>query len=140
MSLLSDLLAPPQNQTAASRFTTGSGLFYMASGAIFLLWPAAAQALFQEPPFVGQESVLFRIVGMMLVVIGWFYFFGGRSGSRAFIAATVVDRLVLVPVVLVTAAMNGVFPHILSTFAVLDPALAAIAWYLLSDRRSPSAG
>jgi hypothetical protein len=41
-------------------------------------------------------------MGMTVVVIGWLYLFGGRSGARQIVAASVVDRLVLVPAVLVS--------------------------------------
>jgi hypothetical protein len=64
------------------------------------------------------------------VVIGWLYFFGGRSGARQIVAASVVDRLVFVPVVLVPLIIAGVFPHLLGTLAILDPALAIGAWVL----------
>ena len=38
-----------------------------------------------------------RVIGLTIVVIGWLYFFGGRSGARQFVAASVIDRLVFVP-------------------------------------------
>lgn len=57
---------------------------------------------------------------MTVAIIGWFYVFGGRSGSRQIVAASVVDRIVLVPLVLVPIAVAGVFPALLGVFAVLD--------------------
>jgi hypothetical protein len=71
---------------------------------------------------------------MCVLVIGWLYFFGGRSGGRQFVAATVADRIVLVPVVLIPTALAGVLPHSLLLFAVTDPALALVSWFLLSRR------
>ena len=71
------------------------------------------------------------MTGVTLAVIGWLYFFGGRSGARQMVAASVVDRLVLVPAVLVPLAIAGVFPHLLVTFAILDPTLGIGAWLLL---------
>ena len=61
--------------------------------------------------FVGDESGLMRAIGMAVVVIGWFYLIGGRSGARQLVAASIFDRLTLVPVVLVPLALAGVFPH-----------------------------
>jgi hypothetical protein len=46
----------------------------------------------------------------------------------------VVDRLVLVPAVLVPLAIAGVFPHLLWTFAILDPALGIGAWGIAAYR------
>jgi hypothetical protein len=132
MSLISDLRQRPAKLSPAARFTAACGLFYLAGGLLLLAWPDAIQVVLQDPPFAAQERALARVVGMMLAVIGWLYFFGGRSGTRQFVAATVVDRLVLVPPVLIFTALAGVFPHLLFTFAVLDPALALVAWWLLA--------
>ena len=73
-----------------------------------------------------------RVIGLTIVVIGWLYFFGGRSGTRQFIAASVVDRLIFVPVVLVPLAIAGVFPRLFLTFTIIDALLAIGAWVLLA--------
>ena len=57
-------------------------------------------------------------MGLTVVVIGWLYLFGGRSGARQIVAASVVDRMVFVPVVLGSLAIAGVFPHLLGTIAI----------------------
>jgi hypothetical protein len=80
-------------------------------GATLIVWPEVTQTLFREPAFVGHEQALMRVIGLTVVVIGWLYFFGGRSGARQFIAASVVDRLVFVPAVLIPLAIGGVFPR-----------------------------
>lgn len=64
-----------------------------------------------------------RVVGLTVVVIGWLYLFGGRSGARQFIVASVIDRLVFVPPVLVPLAIAGVFPRLLLTFTIVDALL-----------------
>lgn len=131
MSLIKDLLEQPPSLSTGSRYTVMNGVVYLGAGALLLAWPGATQALFMEPAFVGHEEGLIRMIGMTVAVIGWLYFFGGRSGSRQIIAASVVDRLVLVPAVLVPLAIAGVFPHLLMTFAILDPLLGMGAWALL---------
>lgn len=133
MSLISDLLQKPATLSAASRFTSMCGLFYMATGLLLLAWPDAIQTIFRDPPFAGQERTLARVIGMTVLIIGWLYTFGGRSGGRQFVAATVVDRVVLVPAVLIPVALSGTFPHVMLAFAVLDPLLALVAWRLLSQ-------
>ena len=83
---------------------------------------------------------------MTVIVIGWLYLFGGLSGGRRIVAASVLDRVVFVPLVLVSFAISEVFPHFLLAFAVLDPMLGIGAWLLLSigpclislDRPTPS--
>jgi hypothetical protein len=132
MSLIADLTEAPPVLSAASRFTVACGLFYLACGFTLLLWPGAVQTLFLDPPFAGNDEPLVRLIGMLLAIVGWFYVFGGRTGGRQFVAASVLDRL-LVPLVLIPLALSGVFPHLLVTFAVLDPVLGLAAWYLLAQ-------
>lgn len=137
MSLGQELLATPRNLSAASKYTAMNGVIYLAAGALLMAWPGATQMLFRERAFVGDEQGLIRALGMTVAVIGWLYLFGGRSGARQLVAASVVDRLVLVPVVLLPLAAAGVFPHLLGTFAILDPALAVGAWILFGRKAAP---
>ena len=134
MALIKDLLDKPPTLSTASKYTTMNGVVYLGAGALLLAWPGATQTLFLEPAFVGNEEGLIRMIGMTVAVIGWLYLFGGRSGSRQFVAASVVDRLVFVPAVLVPLAIAGVFPHLLVTFAILDPSLAIGAWSLFGRK------
>ena len=132
MSLMKDLLERPFDQAITSKYTAMNGLIYLAIGALLLIWPGMVQTIFRDAAFVGNEAALFRIVGMNLMVIGWLYLFGGLSGGRRIVAASVLDRVVLVPLVLIPLAISGVFPHILLAVAVLDPTLALGAWLLLN--------
>ena len=132
MSVIKDLLERPLDQAITSKYTAMNGLIYLGFGALVLVWPAMVQTIFRDAPFVGNEAALIRVLGMTVMVIGWFYLFGGLSGGRRIVAASVLNRVVLVPLVLVPLAMAGVFPHFLLTFAVLDPMLGVGAWLLLS--------
>jgi hypothetical protein len=87
-----------------------------------------------EPEFVGREEGLMRVVGLTVVVIGWLYLFGGRSGAPQVAAASVVDRLVFIPLVLLPLALAGVFPNLLVAFTILDVSLALGTWLLLRRR------
>lgn len=137
MSFIADLEASPPGLSTSSRFTVYNGLLYLASGILIMAWPNAVQVLFRDPGSVGNEASLVRVLGMTLSIIGWLYFFGGRSGGRQVVAASVLDRVLLVPLVLVPAASGGLFPHTLGMFAVLDPVLGIIAWWLLARERQP---
>jgi len=130
MSFFNDLLEKPANLSTASKYAVMNGFIYLALGALFIVWPGAVQAIFMDAPFDGNERALFRVLGMTVAVIGWFYVFGGRSGARQFGPASVLDRVVLVPLVLVPLVIAGVFPHTLGAFMILDPALGIGAWVL----------
>jgi hypothetical protein len=132
VSFVDDLLATLPIQSTLSKYTMLNGVIYLATGVLLILWPGATQTLFFDPPFVGHEEGLMRVIGLTVVVIGWLYFFGGRSGALA--ACTVIDRLIFVPLVLVPLVVTGVFPHLLLTLAVLDPVLAIGAWVIRSRK------
>jgi hypothetical protein len=134
MSLIKDLLEKPANLTIASKYTAVNGFLYLGTGALLIAWPGAVQTLFMDPPFAGHEEGLFRAIGLTVGVIGWLYVFGGRSGARQAVAASVIDRLVFVPAVLVPLAISGVFPHFLLAIAILDPTLAIGGWLLLGRK------
>jgi hypothetical protein len=129
--LIQKLMETPGTLSPSSKFTVANGLIYMASGALLLVWPGVLQALMFETEFIGREEALIRVLGMTVMFIGWFYVFGGRSGGKQFVASTVVDRIFVVPVVLIPLAIAGVFPVLLGLFAILDPVLGVVAWYLM---------
>ena len=134
MSFTEDLLRTPSERTVGSRYTAWNGLIYLALGILFILWPTSVQTLFRERAFAADEQGLFRVLGLAVVVIGWLYLFGGRAGGRQVVAASVIDRLIFVPAVLLPLAMAGVFPHVLVAFALLDMSLAVGAWVILARK------
>ncbi len=136
MSLVRDLLAKPPALTRASKYTVLNGAGYLAAGLLLIVWPGVTQALFRDAAFAGHEEALLRVIGLTIVVIGWLYVFGGRSGSRQVVAASIIDRLLFVPLVLVPLALAGVFPHLFLSFTILDVSLALGAWALLRRERT----
>jgi hypothetical protein len=134
VSVFKALLEKPPKLTTASKYTALNGVIYLAVGFLLIVWPGVTQTLFMDPPFAGHEKALMRVIGLTVVVIGWFYVFGGRSGARQIVAASVIDRLLFVPAVLIPVAMAGVFPHLFLTFAVFDVLLAVGAWILFGRR------
>jgi hypothetical protein len=133
-NLINDFREGTTNSSTASKYTAINGLIYLAGGMLLIVWPGLTQTLFMDAAFVGHEQGLVRVIGLTVVVIGWLYVFGGRSGARQFVAASVVDRLIFIPVVLVPLAISGVFPHLLLSFAFLDLALGIGAWVLSSRK------
>ena len=132
MTLIRLILERPAQLSTASQFTVSNGVIYLVSGLLLLLFPDVVQILLFESEFVGREHSMTRLLGMMLAIVGWLYIFGGRSGGKQFVASTVVDRLIFVPLILLPFIFYGIFPRLLGVFAILDPLLALIAWYLLA--------
>ncbi len=135
MSLVSALFESPAKLSAASRYGVVNGYIYLSLGLLLVVWPGAVQSLLRDRPFVGDEQGLFRAIGLAVVIIGWLYLFGSRTGARQVVAASVVDRLIFVPVVLLPLAIAGIFPHMCLAFTALDMSLAVGAWLLLHRER-----
>ncbi len=135
MSFFSALWSKP-NPTPLSTYTTLNGVFYMLMGLSLFAWPGMVQLLFFAEPFAAREEGLMRVVGFVVVVIGWFYVMGGRTGATSFGLATVVDRL-LVPVFLLPLGFFGaVDMHLVAPFAVLDPVLGIGAFIIWQRSKS----
>jgi hypothetical protein len=134
-SLINDLCEKPSSLSTASRYTVLNGLIYLGAGVVLILGPGLTQTLLMERAFVGSEQGLIRALGLAVVVIGWLYLFGGLSGGRQVVAASVIDRLIFVPVVALPLAIAGVFPYLLVLFTVLDMTLAIGAWVVLGRER-----
>ena len=128
MSLFKYLLERPSNLSTSSVYTAFNGVIYLTAGVLLIVWP-------MHRDFVGNERGLIRVVGMTIVVIGWLALFGARTGGRQFVAASVIDRLIFVPVVLLPLAFTGVFPHLLVAFTILDMSLAVGAWVLFNGEK-----
>ena len=121
--------------TPLSRFTERCGMLYLALGATIFAWPGQFQ-LVGVAPFQGQEEGLARVVGFTVMVVGWFYFMGGRTGATSFGLASVVDRL-LVPLFLIPLGLTGqVSWPIALPFAILDPALGLVAFFIWRRMRA----
>ncbi len=82
-----------------------------------------------------RRQGLVRAIGLAVLVIGWLYLFGSRTGGQQVVAASVVDRLIFVPLVLLPLAIAGIFPHVCLAFTALDVSLAVGAWLLLRRER-----
>src|SRR5215470_15700128 len=104
MPFIKDLLERPTTLSTGSKYAVMNGVIYLVLGGLFIVWPGATQTLFRDRAFVGDEQGLIRVIGLTVIVIGWLYVFGGRTGGRQFSAASVIDRLIFVPVVLLPLA------------------------------------
>ena len=132
------LFSKPPLHTPLTLYTAWNGVLYMLLGATFYAWPGSAQVLLRAPPYQAGEAGLVRALGMTIALIGYFYFFGARTGQDRFGAATILDRL-LVPVLLVPLVAKGqLAPQLGIPFAVLDPALAVGAWAIFARSQARS--
>lgn len=130
MSVIETLLKKP-TLAASSKYHAFNGIIYFVAGVGLILWPGIVQVVLKDPSFTGRESELFRALGLTIAMIGWHYYFGGRTGGKQVVAASLIERFIFVPLVSLTLAFAGGFPHTFIAFAILDVGLAIPAWMLL---------
>ena len=117
-------------RSGLSRYTEACGILYFLIGLLLAAVPSLAAGLLGIE-FAGAEEGYVRLAGVTVALIGYFYWFGGRTGATSFGLSTVADRL-LVPFILIPMALAGLIEMKLALpFAILDPLLglgAFVVW------------
>lgn len=117
-------------QRPLARCIVANGALYMAVDALLYAAPQLAWQLLLMPPLAPDQVGQARVVGMAVLIIGWFHVIGGRTWAHAFALSTVVDRL-LVPAFLVPLYLTGQLGlGVVLAFSILDPTLGLIAYAL----------
>lgn len=131
---------PDEPLTPLARYTQANGLLYLALGFVVYAWPEV-MSLVGAHPLEGQEPALYRMLGLSVAIIGWFYVIGGRTNRDSFGLATFADRI-LVPFFALPLVLAGhVDPMLVLPVAILDPLLgigAFLIWKRQSSPRRPS--
>jgi hypothetical protein len=116
-------------RSGLSRYTEFCGLLYFVIGFVLLAVPTVPAGLLGIE-FAGAEEGYIRLAGLSVGLVGYFYWFGGRTGATSFGLSTVVDRLLL-PAVLIPMALSGLIEiKIALPFAILDPVLGIGAFLI----------
>ena len=130
------LQRPNRTPSRLSRFTEACGYLYMALGFSIFFFPGLQVSAGLIAPFKGQEEALFRLVGLAISFIGYFYVFGGRGQSKTFGLSTVLDRVLLPFFGFFLYQATHVDPMLILPLCILDPILGVTA--LLLWRRDES--
>ena len=121
--MFKELLAPAPPPTALSTYTTINGAMYIATGLLFWLWPYALE-LFGHPALTPATQGPIRGIGIAVIQIGWFYIWGARTRNVAFSLASVVNRLLFGPVLILPLVfMKLLEPTLGIPFVVIDVVL-----------------
>jgi hypothetical protein len=126
----------PAELSRLARYTIWNGLFYMVVGAGLFVAPQPMLELQFQVPLRGYEPGLSNTLGMTLLIIGFFYVMGARTGRASFGLATVVDRA-FAPFLLGSLLLRGlVAPMMVVPFIILDPVLGLGAFLVWRKERA----
>ena len=103
--------------------------FYLyALGAVLLIVPNLLLGLFGLP---STDEVWIRVVGMLVLILGYYYMTVGRNDLTPMIKATVFGRWGVL-IFFIAFVIEGFAPPVLILFGVIDA--AAATWTALSLR------
>lgn len=98
------------------------GAYLFVLGTILLLLPNVLLAIFRIPD---TDEVWIRILGGVLIALGYLYIQGGRAAAVWFLRASVLARTG-VAAVLFGLVLVGDAPRVIALFGVVD--IAAAVW------------
>lgn len=113
--------------SAAGRSLQVFGIYLVVLGAAQILAPNFMLPIFGFPP---TQEVWIRVLGLLLLVLGYYYVVVALQDLKSFFIHTVYGR-VLAFCVLVGLAATGIAPPMLASFGVVDLLAAAWTWRAL---------
>lgn len=116
---------------ASSVFVFAMYLFVL--GPVLVVFPNPFLAFFRMPPV---DDVWIRVVGMLVIILAYYYLQAARHEMRPFFSASVVGRFAVLTFFVAFAAL-GMAPPVLVLFGAVDAAGAAwTAFALRSEGRA----
>lgn len=132
------LRGAPQSRSA--RTVEWFGWLILVEGSLILFAPHGVAGFLGLPPLVEQAANYMRLAGLLVGGLGMLYVASGRLDSREFVFASLLDRPLVPPIMLVLWLL-GIVPGVLALlFAVQDG--GSFLWTLAAwkvERREPSA-
>ncbi len=119
------------SRTATSVFVFAVYLYLL--GFILVVTPGTLLRLFRFP---AADGLWIRVVGMLVIILGFYYSHAARAELRPFFVWTVIGR-VSVLLFFMAFVVAGFAPPVLILFGVID--FAAAMWTLLAIRSESSA-
>jgi uncharacterized protein YjeT (DUF2065 family) len=126
-----------EGQQRPARTVEVFGWVILLEGMLLLLWPQLAVAVLHLPQLTEQGSDYLRLVGVLVAGVGMLYVVSGRTNAQGFVFASLLDRP-LVPPLMLVLWWQGILPGPLAAmFALQD--FVSFLWTLSAwraERRS----
>ena len=119
------------SRTATSVFVFSVYLYLL--GLVLVVTPATLLRLFRFPE---SDNLWIRVVGMLVIILGFYYSHAARAELRPFFVWTVIGRTAVL-LFFIAFVIAGFAPATLILFGVID--FAAAMWTLLAMRAGTSA-
>ena len=113
--------------SASAKSVFAFSVYLLILGIILVFVPNVLLRLFAIPE---TNEVWVRVVGMLVLILSFYYFHASRNGLRGFFIATVYGRASVI-VFFAAFVIAGLAPPTLILFGVIDLAAAAWTWLAL---------
>ena len=135
----------PLRITPTHRFLFLQGILYAIAGLLFMVLPKQSVYLVTlgalstdsfEIDGSGHPTELrmLQFTGYLVLLVGYFYMQGARENTLHFVAASTLNRAVLVPLVMLLLAFFGARLPLCILFALLDPGLTVLTLISLKGK------
>ena len=114
------------SKSARSVFIFSIYLFVL--GAVLVFAPGILIRLFKFPE---PDSLWIRVVGMLVIILGFYYSHAAHDELRSFFGWTVIARTAVL-LFFITFVLAGLAPPVLVLFGMID--FAAAVWTFLALR------
>lgn len=135
-----DRLLRAPGQSRAAWTVEMFGWLILIESVVLMLAPHFAAALLQLPPLVPQGANYLRLVALLVGGVGMLYVVSGRLDAEGFVFASLLDRPLVPPIMLVLWLLGIVPGPLALLFAVQD--FGSFLWTLSAWRagqRTPEA-
>ena len=126
-----------QGQARSARTVEIFGWIMVVESAGLLFAPHLAAWLLHLPPLSEQAANYLRLVGLLVGGLGMLYIVSGRLNAQGFVFATLLDRP-LVPPIMVVLWWLGIIPGTLAMLFALSDGLSSL-WTFSAWRRENGA-
>jgi hypothetical protein len=131
-------LLTAEGQGRAARTVELFGWLCLAEGATMLFAPHFVAAVLHLPPLADQAANYFRLAGLLVGGLGMLYVVAGRMNATGFVFASLLDRP-LVPPTMLVLWLVGIIPGTLAlAFALIDG--SSFLWTFFTWRAEARAG
>jgi len=125
-------LLHPAAQSRSGKSVEGFGYIMLAESLAVLLVPQLVAGLLQLDPLSAQSATYFRIGGLLIGGLGLLYVISGRLNANGFIFASMIDRPLVPPTMLLLWSL-GIVPGTLAlVFSTFD--FGTFLWTLFAWR------
>ena len=123
-----------EGQVRSARTVEIFGWIMLAEATVLMFAPHFAAGLLSLPPLTEQAANYLRLAALLLGGLGMLYVVSGRLNAQGFVFATLLDRP-LVPPIMVLLWWLGIVPGVLAILFALSDGISSM-WTYFAWRRA----